>query len=212
MAAHIQTLETQDSMLAQWLGGGMPPRTCDGQLHELSQCAVVLDERHGENQSTRRRGSVNNVNRDNNRNGRGRGRDSGRGRGNGRGGRGRGRGAGRTSDQMTDDCVTPDKWAAMTPKERCDHVQSRQKKTQIDSSNQSHGDGASAVDAPPATMQVQTQTQSQQGQQQNDPGSMIRNMMSQSSQRAQSKDSDCVCESCRDTHSRSQGCCEQHPQ
>ena len=34
--------------------------------------------------------------------------------------------------------------------------------------------------------------QSQQGQQQNNPGSMIRNVMSQSSQRAQAKDNDTI--------------------
>ena len=42
MAAHIQTLETQDSVLARRLGGGMPPRTYEGQLHELTQHAIVL--------------------------------------------------------------------------------------------------------------------------------------------------------------------------
>ena len=176
MAAHIQTLETQGSVLARRLGGGMPPRACEGQPHELPQHAIVLDKRCGENQAARRRGSANNMNRDNNCGGRGRGRDSGRGRGGGRGGRGRGRGGGRTSDR-TDDCAAPEKWAATTPKERCDHIQTRQKKTQINSSNQSQGDG----DAPPTTTQAQTQQQSQQGQQQN-PGSMIRNVMSQSSQ------------------------------
>ena len=52
MLAHAQALETQGSVLAQCLGGAMPLCTCNRQLHELSQHAIILDKHCGENQST----------------------------------------------------------------------------------------------------------------------------------------------------------------
>ena len=64
-----------------------------------------------------------------------------------------------------DDCITPDKWATVTSKEHWEHIQAQEKKTQINSSNQSQSDGT-AVAGPPATVQVLTQAQTQQPQEQ----------------------------------------------
>ena len=52
MLAHIQALETQGSMLAWQFGGGMPLHACNGQLHELTQHAIILDKCCHKNQST----------------------------------------------------------------------------------------------------------------------------------------------------------------
>ena len=97
---------------------------------------------------------------------------------------------------MTDDCVAPEKWATVTSKEHWEHIQAQEKKTQINSLNQSQSDGATAIAGPPAIVQAQTQALTQQPQEQRsgqqNPGSMIWNMMSQSSQRTQSKDSDTI--------------------
>ena len=43
MAAHIQTMGTQDAMLSQWLGTTIAPCTYDDHLHELLDYAMLLD-------------------------------------------------------------------------------------------------------------------------------------------------------------------------
>ena len=43
MAAHIQTMETQDAMLLKCLGAKIAPCTHEDHLHKLSDCAMLLD-------------------------------------------------------------------------------------------------------------------------------------------------------------------------
>ena len=50
MAAHIQTMETQDAMLLRWLGTTIAPRTYKDHLHELSDYAMLLDNQYSKTQ------------------------------------------------------------------------------------------------------------------------------------------------------------------
>ena len=86
MAAHIQTMETQDAMLSRRLGTTIAPCTYEDHLHELSDYATLLDNRYSKAQANRR--SANSSNVSNNSNNSNNGSNSGRGSG----GRGRGRG------------------------------------------------------------------------------------------------------------------------
>ena len=68
MAAHIQTMETQDAMLSRRLGTAIAPRTCEDHLHELSDYATLLDNRYSKAQANRRTANSSNVCSSNNSN------------------------------------------------------------------------------------------------------------------------------------------------
>ena len=51
MAAHVQTLETKDAMRLQCLVTTVIPSTHDQHLHELSDCATLLDNRYAKSQA-----------------------------------------------------------------------------------------------------------------------------------------------------------------
>ena len=53
MAAHIQTMETQDAMLLRHLGTAIAPRTHDDHLHKLSDYATLLDNCYSKSQAQR---------------------------------------------------------------------------------------------------------------------------------------------------------------
>ena len=102
MAAHIQTMETQDAMLLQHFGTTVAPRTYDDHLHKPSNYTTLLDNQYAKSQAQQQNTNSTNVSsRSNNSNGQQSGRgngNQGRGRGNGggcdNGGRGRGQGNG----------------------------------------------------------------------------------------------------------------------
>ena len=89
MAAHIQTMETQDAMLSRRLGTTIAPRTYEDHLHELSDYATLLDNQYSKAQANKRSANSLNVSNSNNSN-------SGSNSGCGSGGRGRGHGNVRT--------------------------------------------------------------------------------------------------------------------
>ena len=87
VAAHIQTMETQDAMLSRHLGTTIAPCTYKDHLHELSDYAMLLDNCYSKVQSQQR--NANNTNVSN-----GNGNNNGQQSGCGNGSRGCGHGVG----------------------------------------------------------------------------------------------------------------------
>ena len=109
MSQHIQALEHTDDAVARRIGGPLPPKTYESQLHELHQYATILDSRYANIQAHRQQSS-NNSNRKGGKGGGGQGGQSqggsqgqggqgGHGKGGGQGGQQSGRSQGRGSNQ-----------------------------------------------------------------------------------------------------------------
>ena len=133
MAAHIQTMETQDAMLSRRLGITFAPHTYEDHLHELSDYATLLDNRYSKAQANKRSANDSNVSNSNNSNsgsisGRGSG-SRGRGRGNsggrGNGGHGCGRGNGGCGD--TNNFIDETTWYNMSWEERQAIIEARKR-------------------------------------------------------------------------------------
>ena len=200
MAEHIQTLKTQDAMLRRRVGTTLKPMEYAGVLHELTEYATVLDDRYKYAQAARRGANVAEQGRGRGQPGRG-GRGGGRFSGRGIPGRGRGRGRGGQFQQTQQSLpgpayVSPNEWFNMSQQDRTRILNERRAaRSRTASQAQVQGDGESTIAGPPTTIQVnQTQGQQPTGQTQNrpqgtqgttnQPGSMLRQMMSQASQRA----------------------------
>ena len=202
MNSHIKTLETQENVLLRRLGQKVRAKTYDDQLHELSEYAVTLDQLYSARQNARR--STNQSERQSGRGGQGgrggggnRNRRENGGRG-GRGNSGRNRSNGGRGGNGRDSGYIPyNEWIAMSYEDKQRVIRERARtngQQQANTSNRSGGNGDNNQDqastGPPTTIQVQEQDRQQDRQAQsggnNAPGSMIRNMMSQSSQRSAS--------------------------
>ncbi len=191
MSSHIKTLETQEAVIERRLGATMRAKTYEDQLFELTEYATVLDTQYKNRQATRR--NANNTERQGRGNNGGRG-GGGRGRG-GRGNNGRGRGGRGGGRGSNPDYVPYEKWSSMTYDERQAHIRERERRrsqqANTSNNNQSNNPGNDAqstqAGGPPTTIHVQEQQQRNNagGNQTPQPGSMIRNMMSNSSQRSQ---------------------------
>ena len=197
MNSQIKTLETQENVLQRRLGHHVPPKTYDDQLHELTEYATTLDAMYSRRQNARR--TTNRSERNDRQSGRGGGRGNGR-QGNGRGGRGgrgnggRGRGGrGRAGPGY----MNEEEWQALGYEGQQRIIREREQARGTQQNNESSATRTNNQNAqsqrssstPPNQIQVQEQSRNQ-GQTNsgsnsgNQPGTMLRNMMSQSSQRS----------------------------
>jgi hypothetical protein len=201
MSAHIQSLETQDALLTRRMGGKLIPRTYEGQLFELSEYATILDERYAQSQAARRAHQASQQ-KDNDRSGRGNGNGGGRGgqggrgnggargRGGGRGnGNGNGNGNGRGNDQRPGPgYISPEDWRNMTPQQRQnvreERERARRTANQANGNPNEGGGGTDQNQVPPEQAPTEQVTNGRGNQAQSQPGSFLRNMMSNASNRA----------------------------
>ena len=220
MSQHIQALEHTDDAVARRIGGPLPPKTYESQLHELHQYATILDSRYAKIQAHRQRSS-NNSNRKGGKGGGGQGGQSqgggqgqggqgGQGKGGGQGGQQSGRSQGRGSNQGGGQgsqgrsslpgpaYISPDRWANMSREERMaiyrQRDQARGTRSAHATATQATADGTSTIGGPPTTIHVNQaqqpgrpappQQSAAASQASQAPGSMIRNMMSNATQRS----------------------------
>ena len=207
MSAYIQNMETSRSMIVRSLGDTAEPITYAQQAHELEQYAMVLDDRYAKANARKREAHSTNTDKQNGggtgggdgKKGRGKGKGRGTG-GRGTGGRdgdnqdnrsgGRGRGGGNRNNQNRGALrfISDETWNSMTRDQRAEIIRQREQARVANALQQQPGTDASTSSSTPV-IEVNNQQQQQQQQQQSQqtpsqPGSMLRGMLSQASQRS----------------------------
>ena len=177
MAAHIQTLETQDAMITRRWGTAIEPRTYESQLYEIQEYATLLDDRYKTHQSQKRAANAASQNNTSNN-----GKSGGNGKKKNTTDATKKKGGNKLAGPKY---IQPEKWDAMSSEEQQkirderDKARSRSANT-TNVTNQNAGD-ASTVGGPPTTIQLQTNTTAtQQNAQPAQPGTVFREMITNS--------------------------------
>ena len=196
MSTHIQNIEIQNSLMDVRFGTHANPLTYDMQLHNVMEAATTLDERYKQQDKTRRAANKTNTNGNGNGNGNGGSKkkkqqaNSGKSNknNNNSGGNGNqkqyGGGPGFVPNAEWNNLTGAQKWKIINERKT---VRERQANAANAQGAQPTNDGNSTIAGPPTTIHVaagQQQPAQSAAPAQQQPGSMLRNMMTQAGARS----------------------------